>query len=320
MNNKFFNVAKKDNTLTMTLYSEIGEGMFGDGITPQQVTEALNADNYSDITLRLNSPGGDAFAGVAIYNILKACAKPINVIVDGMAASAASLIAMAGDTITMNSGSVMMIHNAMGMAIGDSNDMLKMADTLSKVTDSLADIYVGKTGLPKKEILDLMDEETWMNADEAVSNKFATAVGQDAAVKNSFDLSMFKHVPESIKNAVKTKDVDGEHLTAEDFIYAGNPHDVSTWSLPWHFSIEEKTKSHLRDALARFDQDEVIPESHKPEAYAKLVRLCKQHGIEVSESDKGNVKDDADGDEDESVVNYNKLDIYARQLEINKRK
>jgi HK97 family phage prohead protease len=84
----------------------------------------------------------------------------------------------------------------------------------------------------------------------------------------------------------KTKEVAGEHLTAGDFIYVGDPDKPDTWSLPWHFSTEEKTQSHLRDALARFDQDEVIPEGQKAEAHAKLVRLCKEHGIEVSSDDK----------------------------------
>jgi ATP-dependent protease ClpP protease subunit len=200
-NSRFFNAAKADKTLTLTMYSAIGEDFFGGGITPQMVTEALDG-NYSDITLRLNSPGGDAFAGVAIYNILRGCGKPVNVVVDGMAASAASLIAMAGDSITMNSGSVLMIHNAMGMTAGDSNDMLKMADTLTKVTDSIADIYVARTGTAKEDVLAMMDTETWMNAEEAVTNKFATAIGSGSAVKNSFDLSAFKNTPIELKAEV----------------------------------------------------------------------------------------------------------------------
>ena len=304
--NTFFNSAKVDSTLTMTFYSSIGGDLFGEGITPQMVTDAMESNSYSDITLRLNSPGGDAYAGVAIYNILRSCGKPINVVVDGMAASAASLIAMAGDSITMNKGSVLMIHNAMGMAIGDANDMVKMADTLTKVTDSIADIYVAKTGTPKPEILAMMDKETWMNADEAIANRFATAIGKEAAVSNSFDLSAFKHTP--IELQAKTKEVDGEHLTAGDFVYVGNPDDTSTWSLPWHFSTDEKTKSNLRDALARWDQDEVIPESHKDEAFAKLLRLCKEHGIDVSR--RGNPKNDSDID----------ITLALRRIEIERRK
>jgi len=306
--NKFFNAVQDGNTLTLAFYDAIGEDFFGEGITPKAVTEALSHGDYTAITLRLNSPGGDAFAGVAIYNLLRACSKPINVIVDGMAASAASIIAMAGDTITMNQGSVMMIHEAQAMAMGDRATMLKMADTLETVTGSLADIYATRTGTAKKDVLAMLAVETWFDPKDAVAKNFATAIGKDSAIANHFDLSpfQFKHIPEELKNVVKTREVDGEHLTAGDFVYVGNADDTSTWSLPWHFSSDEKTKSHLRDALARFDQDEVIPASHKDEAYAKLLRLCKEHGIEVSQ--RGKAKNEVD------------YSIRLKQIQLEKRK
>lgn len=297
--NRFFNAATQGDTLTMAIYDAIGADLFGDGITASQVQNALKGD-HKNVTVRVNSPGGDAFEGVAIYNLLNGCGKPVNVIVDGMAASAASIICMAGESITMNAGTVMMIHDAQGLGMGNADEMRKMADTLDTVTGAIADIYVANTGMSKDEVLDLMHAETWMSADEAKQMGFATAVSDAAKVANSYDLSKFKFknapkeltemaaLPEmkvKIDLAVKTKRVDGEDLTAEDFIYAGNPHDVSTWSLPWHFSTEEKTESHLRDALARFDQDEVIPKAMRAEAHAKLVRIAKQHGIDVSDSD-----------------------------------
>jgi ATP-dependent protease ClpP protease subunit len=314
--NKFFNATQTGNTLTLAFYDAIGEAdMFGNGITPQMVADALAQSGCSDITLRLNSPGGDAFAGATIFNLLRASKLPINVIVDGMAASAASVVAMAGDTITMNQGSVMMIHEAQGLAFGDAATMVKMADTLKTVTGSLADIYVSRTKNSKKDVLDMMAEETWMDSKECVAKGFATAVSKESAIGNSFDLSQFsfKRVPDSLKNIAKTKEVDGEHLTAGDFVYVGDPDKTDTWSLPWHFSTEEKTKSHLRDALARFDQDEVIPESHKAEAHAKLIRLCKEHGIEVSKDGK-KAKNEAE------KVAVDNLPLLQKQLEINRRK
>lgn len=305
--NKFFNAATNSTTLLMEMYNTIGESLFGDGITPAMVSDAIKGNSFKNIEVHLNSPGGDAFAGVAIYNLLKACSTPVNVIVDGMAASAASIIAMAGDKITMNAGSVMMIHEAMGMSFGNADTMKKMADTLTTVTSGIADIYVAKTGLPKDDVLKMQNEETWMTAGEALDKGFATSVNKDVpAVKNEFDLTVFRNAPVSLKNEVKTKEVDGEHLTSGDFVYVGNPDDTSTWSLPWKFSTEEKTKSHLRDALARWDQDEKVPPAHRDEVYAKLLRLCKEHGIDVSR--RGNAK------------NASTLDIYAHQLEINKRK
>jgi len=298
--------------LSLQIYDVIGADMFGQGITASMVKAAMDQDDYSDIQVNLNSPGGDAFEGVAIYNVLKNSGKPVCVVVDGMAASAASIVAMAGDKITMGEGSMIMIHEALALCMGHADDMRQMAETLDTVTASIADIYVSNTGNSKTSVLEMMKAETWMGAKEAVKNGFATEVAGKAKVSNSFDLSRFKNVPEALKNAAKTKEVDGEHLTAGDFVYVGDPDKTDTWSLPWHFSTDEKTKSHLRDALARFDQDEVIPESHKAEAHAKLVRLCKEHDIQVSQSGKAK-------NEVEELVDY-ELPLLQKQLELNKRK
>jgi ATP-dependent Clp protease protease subunit len=131
----------------------------------------------------------------------------VNVIVDGMAASAASIVAMAGDTITMATGSVMMIHEAMSMAFGNAADLTKMAETLMTVTNGIADIYVAKTGIAKDEILQMQSVETWMSADEAVAKGFATAVSKDkSAVKNEFKLDAFRNTPESLKVEVKPEE------------------------------------------------------------------------------------------------------------------
>ena len=287
--NRFFNASKTDDTLVMSFYDLIGENWHGTGATPKMVADALKTD-FDSIELHLNSPGGDAFAGVAIYNLLKASSKPINVIVDGLAASAASIVAMAGDTISMSTGSMLMIHEAMSSAFGNADDMTKMAETLTSVTGSIADIYVARTGLPKADVLAMQNVETWMTAQEAVDKGFATAVSKDKkAVKNEFNLDRFRNAPPSLRAEAKTKEVDGEKLTAGDFVWVGDPDKTDTWSLPWHFSTEALTQSHLRDALARFDQDEIIPEAHKPEAYAKLVRLCGEHGVEVSKKKNHNL-------------------------------
>jgi ATP-dependent Clp protease, protease subunit len=206
MINKFFNAAKTGDNLVLSIYGPIGADMFGDGISAQSVSDALKADAKT-ITVRVNSPGGSAFDGVAIYNLLKSSAKPVNVIVDGMAASAASIIAMAGDTITMATGSTMMIHEAMSMAFGNAEKMTKMADTLTTVTSGIADIYVARTGLPKAEILEMQNVETWLTASEAVAKGFATSVSKDKAVKNEFKLDAFSNIPEELKAEAKVEAV-----------------------------------------------------------------------------------------------------------------
>jgi ATP-dependent Clp protease, protease subunit len=304
-----FTAKAKAGVLELEIFDCIGADMFGDGVTAAAVNDAIkSAGEFSSLTLSINSPGGSLFEGVAIYNTLKACGKTVNVNVVGLAASAASLIAMAGDTVTMQLGTQLMIHRAMAIAAGFSDDMRKMADTLDSVSASAADIYVAKTGMSKDAVLALMEAETWMSPEQAVEQKFATAISKDKeAIKNAFDLSAFKNTP--VEFQVKTKEVDGEALASEDFVWAGNPHDVSTWALPWHFSTEEKTQSHLRDALARFDQEEKIPAAAKPEAHAKLVRLCKEHNIEVSAAPQNA------GDDD-----FNSIDILRKRHELLKRK
>jgi ATP-dependent Clp protease protease subunit len=206
MTNKFFNAAKTGDVLTLNIYGAIGADMFGEGITAQTVSDALK-DPCKSITVRLNSPGGSAFDGVAIYNLLKTSNKSVTVIVDGMAASAASIIAMAGDTITMATGSVMMIHEGMAIACGNADSMRKMADTLTTVTSGIADIYVAKTGLPKADILAMQHVETWMAADEAVAKGFATSVSKTSAVKNEFKLDVFSNVPSALKAEAVTEPV-----------------------------------------------------------------------------------------------------------------
>jgi ATP-dependent protease ClpP protease subunit len=307
-----FTAKAKTGVLELEVFDAIGADFFGDGITASSVSDAIkSAGDFSSIAVFINSPGGSLFEGVAIYNTLKACSKPVNINVVGLCASAASLIACAGDTVTMCPGTQYMLHRAQGMGAGYSDDLRKLADTLDSVTDSASDIYVAKTGMKKTDVLALMAAETWLKPQQAVDKHFATSLSEDsAAVTNAarFDLSMFKNAP--IELQVKTKEVDGESLTSEDFVWVGNPHDVSTWALPWHFSTEEKTQSHLRDALARFDQEEKIPESAKPEAHAKLVRLCKEHGIEVSAPETQNATD----------ADFNSIDILRKRLDLLKRK
>jgi ATP-dependent Clp protease protease subunit len=145
------------------LYDEIGFW----GVTAKDFVLALAQAGDGPITLRINSPGGDVFDGLAIYNALRARTAPVNVVVDGLAASAASFIAMAGTTLSMAEQSMMMIHNAWGIVIGDRNDMLDMAAVMEKIDGQLAAIYAAKCGKTADEIGTMMDSETWFTADEA---------------------------------------------------------------------------------------------------------------------------------------------------------
>lgn len=186
--------------LTLHVYDIIGADFFGDGVTAKAIAEKLDNSTFSSITMRINSPGGDPFEAIAILNKLKSTGKPINVIVDGLAASAASILAMAGDRVVMGQGSMFMIHNAMTMSFGNASDMRKMADTLDAVSGSMRDVYVNRTGLKADKVQAMMDAETWLTAAESVSNHFADEVISEEnpeakAVAASFDLSVFKNPP-----------------------------------------------------------------------------------------------------------------------------
>lgn len=163
--------------LEMMVYEQIGENWWtGEGITAKNVKQTVDRMNgaFSRVMLRINSPGGDAFEGVAILNLLRSLGKPIDVCVDGIAASAASIIAMAGDTITMGSGAMMMIHNAWSMVAGNAAALTKEAETLAAIDTSIAQTYVDRTGQELSAVKAMMDAETWMGADECIEKGFAT--------------------------------------------------------------------------------------------------------------------------------------------------
>lgn len=166
--------ADSEDDATITIYDMIGEDWWsGGGFTEGRAAAALRKIGNRDVTVNINSPGGDMFAGIAIYNMLVAHPAKVTVNVMGMAASAASIIAMAGDTIAMGQGSFLMIHNAWGVVIGNKAEMRSAADVFEGFDGALASIYHARTGVANEEIVALMDAETWLSADEAVKQGFA---------------------------------------------------------------------------------------------------------------------------------------------------
>jgi ATP-dependent Clp protease, protease subunit len=155
--------ATDDAPAEILLYDEIGFW----GTNAADFAKALSAAGDGPLTLRINSPGGDVFDGYAIYNMLRARSAPVSVVVDGIAASAASFIAMAGTTVTMGEPSMLMIHNCWGLCIGDRNDMLDMAATQEKIDGQIAVIYATKAGKPVTDMAAAMDTETWYTSTEA---------------------------------------------------------------------------------------------------------------------------------------------------------
>ena len=166
----------KENGRTLFLNGTFAdESWYDDDVTPQLFKDDLYADS-GDVTVWLNSPGGDCVAAAQIYNMLKEYPGNVTIKIDGIAASAASLIAMAGDNILMSPVSMMMIHNPLTMAIGNADDMQKAAAMLDEVKESIINAYELKTGLSRAKLSHLMDDETWMNAVKAVELGFADGI------------------------------------------------------------------------------------------------------------------------------------------------
>lgn len=189
-----YEVQNKTNGPTeVYLYDEIGWL----GIDAETFVKDLKAIK-GDILIRINSPGGSVFDGMAIANTISERKDQTDTVVDGLAASAASYIAMSGDTVRMNQGAFLMVHEPWSLVIGSAEDMRKEADLLDKVNEQIANFYVRKSGKTLAEIKETMQAETWFTGQEAKDFGLVDEVFEDETVENHFDLSVFNNVPESL--------------------------------------------------------------------------------------------------------------------------
>jgi len=162
------------------------ESWYDDDVTPERFREELYAEN-GPVVLWVNSPGGDCIAASRIYTMLMDYPGHVTVKIDGIAASAASVIAMAGTTVLMAPTALLMIHNPMTVAWGDHQDMQKAAGMLGEVKESIINAYELRTGLDRGQLSSLMDSETWMNAHKAIELGFADALLEDEKRKPTGD-------------------------------------------------------------------------------------------------------------------------------------
>ena len=178
---KFWNWARDDNSGVRTLYLDgviAEESWFDDDVTPKAFKAELTAGE-GDLVIWLNSPGGDCIAASQIYAMLMDYKGKVTVKIDGIAASAASVIAMAGTTVLMAPTALMMVHNPLTVAIGDSEEMQKAIAMLSEVKESIINAYEIKTGQSRAKLSHLMDAETWLNAKKAIELGFADGILDD---------------------------------------------------------------------------------------------------------------------------------------------
>lgn len=189
-------------TAEIYIYDQIGEDFWtGQGVTAKNFVEDLAKLKAQDIHLHINSPGGSVFDAHAIYTALKRSDAKVTTFIDGLAASAASYVALAGDKVVMAANALFMIHNPMGGAVGDAREMRKMADVLDKIRESIVSVYMTKSNLTEQEIIDAMDAETWYTAAEAQAAGFVDEIGVALDVAARFDAKTltnmgFKHVPD----------------------------------------------------------------------------------------------------------------------------
>ena len=189
----------------MMIYGQISdETWWGDEVTPKAFKEELNAGS-GDITLWINSPGGDCFAAAQIYNMLMDYPGNVTVKIDGLAASAASVIAMAGTKVCMSPVAMLMIHNPATLAYGDQAEMEKTIGMLSEVKESIINAYEIKSGLARTKISHMMDDETWLNAKKAVELGFADEILFDQKKDDGEQPEAMIYTPVTVTNSLVQK-------------------------------------------------------------------------------------------------------------------
>lgn len=252
------------------LYGDIASSTWwGDEVTPKDFKADLDSlGDIQTLNIFINSNGGDVFAGQAIYSMLKRHSATKNVYIDGLAASIASLIAMAGDKIIMPANAMIMIHNPWTIAMGNSNDFRKLAADMDKIRESMLSVYESKTGMKQEDIIPLLDNETWMTAQDALESGFCDEIEEEKQVAASLygdflningvnmDLKRFKNAP---KFVFLPKALD----------------EVKPESIPIEEIKDEETNNIIEDTDEEQNDDKSIIESMK----AKLALECELYGF-----------------------------------------
>ena len=203
---KFVNEAEEERKERILLLNGViaEESWYNDEITPEMFKEELYSE-AGDITVWINSPGGDCIAAARIYNMLRDYPHSVTVKIDGLAASAATVVAMAGDKVLMSPAALFMIHNPSTIAWGDHNEMRKTIDVLTEVKESIINAYELRTGLDRKKLDKLMDDETWLNANKAIEYGFVDELMERKAVNYGQPELSGEYSPVTITNNINKK-------------------------------------------------------------------------------------------------------------------
>jgi ATP-dependent protease ClpP protease subunit len=301
MNKEFKNLAmSKDNKLEIFIYDEIGENLYGPGLTAKDFLMELKAfPEATEIELHINSPGGSVTDGMAIYNQLKADPRKKVCYVDGMAASIASVIAMACDEVIMPNNALMMIHNPWTVTAGNSSEIKKDVALLEKMEKQLVNIYAQKTKLDPVKVKELCDAETWMDGDEALYFGFATGTVEAIQVAASaLDLTkitvvdskakaicekLFKNKIQEIeeKMEIKKDEVTETAVTAVVAEVETKVEAVVDAVVDAVVETSEANGDHVHSVVAAVEEPEVVPEEPvvepvEPEETEETVELPQE--------------------------------------------
>jgi ATP-dependent protease ClpP protease subunit len=211
MNNKWFNIYEANGVATIDIFDEIG--YFGIDATDFK-SELDKISDSKEVVININSPGGNVFDGVAIYNMIKQLDAEVTVEIVGLCASIASVIAMAGDKVIMRQGSFMMIHKPMTMIFGNSDDLFKQIEVLDKIEDQIINIYKKKTNLSNEALKSMLKAETWLNDVDAMEYDFVDMIDESTAIAAKFQGKMeyINEIPETLVEPDKDNKVYGLHL------------------------------------------------------------------------------------------------------------
>lgn len=301
------------------------ESWFDDEVTPKMFREDLEGHS-GNITVRINSPGGDVFAGVAIYNMLNEHEGEVTIKVDGIAASIASLISMAGDKIVMLPGSMMMVHNPWTFAAGNAEDLEQVVESLKKCGESMLPIYVARTGLDEEKVKELLKAETWMTAEDAVELGFADeAIQAKTSISDSIKnaLSFASEVQSAVMQPVmsmKAKKAEVADVTNELETPVEEPTEESNTTVESETEVEEPEAEAEETETPEVTEPEV--EEIKEPVEEKETIMSKQE--EIAKDQVLEPKDQAKPDEQTQTVqlkSYLKtneaMDVFASILQAN---
>jgi ATP-dependent protease ClpP protease subunit len=284
---------KAMNAFEISLYGTIGESMFADSNGAKIVIDQIKAAGAAPIDLHIHSSGGSLFDGYTIYNALQAHTPGVTVYIDGIAASIAAYVAMAGKTINMAENAMMMIHNpTLEAGRVDVNKMQKQMALLDKVTKSYAEAFTRRGVLTSDQVNAMMDAETWLTADEALLAGLVDDITPEMALAANVDLSdlvNFKHVPEQLLSQAGTR--PAEKQGAPKSPPKGYPQSRDQYADPQNYKYPIDTADHTRAAWSYINK----PENRTGYSSAELTYIenriksaAKKFGITIAEDTKAN--------------------------------